>query len=466
MWRRVHSLITEYGSLRGLARWLFLGTLVMAPWLYGGTTAWSIEWISGSLGVVLTLWGASLVVDRRWPMVPGALLVVVALILVQGWWMTINALSIYDRTFQVFMPLRPLLDNIPGSADYVLSLALMLRVTALLGVICFVSDLSQRSVWMTRLWYALVVAGGSIALLGLVQKGTAAKMIFWQPPPTVAEFNTFFATYYYHANAGAFLNLILPPAAGLVAWTVVRDSRIGRAVWGSSLLVIAVAVVSNTSRMAQVVAALLIVTMAGVLIRHRHGIIDRLEKRTILLGFVVVLVTVIAVGQAAKLDQPLSRWQNFSEQWRTDARWMATRAGLEAVGDAGALGFGPGTFRAVFPGYQQHHPKLEGTWRFLHQDYLQTILEWGWVGGLALAALFFGGIAVGTRHYLRAQNWNNRQRIVLPCALLGLAGVAIHAIVDFPLQILSIQLLVATYLGLCWGSGSWKGEVRRKKTEA
>ncbi|MCA1660502.1 MAG: O-antigen ligase family protein, partial [Verrucomicrobiaceae bacterium] len=385
-------------------------TLVATPWLYGATTAWTIELVSGTLMLVLALWVASLLVDRRWPMVPRALVIIAFLILLQGWWMVGNARAVYDSTFGLFAPVRPFLPNATGSVDYVISFAWMLRATLLLGVICLVAEIAQRPLWLLRLWYAIAIAGGSIALLGLIQKGTGAEMIFWQPAAP-ADVTTFFASYYYHANAGALLNLALPVIAGLALWTVARSARtVPRTVAAMTLLIVVIAVFSNTSRMAQAIGVIIMVVLLAAVTRPAIRMIARAEKRTLVVGVFIVLLTVLAIGQAAHLDKPLGRWQQFTEQMPVDGRWGANRVAWSAVGDAGSFGFGPGSFRAVFPHYQEAFKgQVRGTWRFLHNDYLQTLLEWGWVGSALVAALFFGGIGIAIRSYLRAHRWSNRQ---------------------------------------------------------
>jgi len=445
---------------------MFFATLIIAPWLYGGTTAWAIELIVGMLGVTLTFWIASLVVDRRWPLLPRGLTIIAALILLHGWWMVLNAHAIYDAPFRVFVPLRSIIPGVAGSADYVLSFASMLRVTMLIGVIFLVVEIAQRPPWLLRLWFTLAISGGSIALLGLIQKASGAKMIFWQAP-VWPPIGTFFATFLYHANAGAFLNLILPGVVGLTCWVVARhEHRISRAFLVSTAMIVLLAMVSNTSRMAQAVGGLLVLCLLGTVMRPLIGKAIRLERKTLVIASGIVAIAIFAIAQASHLDEPWGRWQQFTKQLPVDERWSANRAALAAVGNAAAFGFGPGVFRAVFPHYQQEfRGELHGTWRFLHDDYLQTVLEWGWLGSIAMGGLFFGGIGVAIRNYRRAEGWSNRQCILLLCSVLALAGVALHALVDFPLQILSIQLLAATYLGICWSSSGWKSGDRGRRSE-
>ena len=338
----------------------------------------------------------------------------------------------------------------------------MRRATALLGVVLMVAEIAHRPVWLLRLWHAVAIAGGSIAMLGLIQKATGAKMIFWLPP-VWPPMENFFGTFFYHANAGAFLNLSLPAVAGLALWLLPQpDRKFARPLWVTTLLIVAVGILSNTSKMAQLVGLLIVMALVGAIIRPAVRLVARGEKRPLLIGAFVVLIAAVAIAQAAHLDKPLARWHELAKQLPTDERWAADRAAFGAIADAGPLGFGAGTFSAIFPHYQEISPsRPSGFWRFLHDDYLQTILEWGWVGSVLIAALFFGGIGIAIRNYLRREDWSNRQRILLPCVVLALMGVSLHAFVDFPLQIFSIQLFVATYLGICWGSCGWLPARRR-----
>ena len=446
--------------VRDAARWIFLAALIYAPWAYGGTTSTSIQIINWLLLLAFILWIVELLVRWRRPRFPRLLLFLTCALITIGGWMALNAISIYDSDFYVFVPLRNFASHLTGSVDYAISAAWMLRGALLLCAILFVVDVSQSSRWLLRLWYTIGLAGGTIAFVGLLQKATGAQMIFWQTAPVWGA-KTFFATYYYHGNAGAYLNLVWPLTAGLAVRAFTKPSHPGmRALWVSVLILTLGAVLANTSRMAQLIALLLLIALCvqlgpALLRKVSHG-----EKNIALAGVIAILLTLFALGQATHLEQPLNRWQSVTKRISSDARWQASRVAIGALRDVGFFGFGPGTFRVVFPSYNNVANKpAPGTWRFLHEDYLQTVLEWGWVGSSVWALLFVGGIAIGIRSYKKsaAQGWAPRRRLLQPFVITALIGVALHGLVDFPFQIASIQLYVATYLGLCWGSSVWQG---------
>jgi O-antigen ligase len=235
-----------------------------------------------------------------------------------------------------------------------------------------------------------------------------------------------------------------------------------RTTWTSVFLITIAAVLANTSRMAQLVALVLLV---AICVQFRQLLLRKLSggKGVALAGALAIGLALIAFAQASHFEQSLKRWRIESEHIPNDARWQASRIALRTLPDAGLFGFGPGTFRVVFPIYNRRgSDQVPGTWRFLHEDYLQTLLEWGWVGGILWALLFFGGITVSIRYYKEhaRREWTPRRRILQPLVIIALIGVALNALVDFPGQIESIQLYVATYLGFCWGSRLWHERFR------
>src|SRR5947207_1781839 len=219
--------------LRSAAQWLFYVALFSVVWAYGGTTSWSIQLMDTLLAGVLFLWLIELLLNRQRPRFPRFLLFVLIALLAVGGWMVLNAGAILDTDSSVFVAIPKFLPHAPGSVDYALSAAWMIRAALLSGTILFVADLSQDNRALLHLCYAIGFVAGSIALLGLLQKATGAPMIFWQSSPE-GPIKTFFGTFYYHGNAGAFLNLILPLTAALAFRAIMTGShRNIRAMWAA-----------------------------------------------------------------------------------------------------------------------------------------------------------------------------------------------------------------------------------------
>jgi len=102
---------------------------------------------------------------------------------------------------------------------------------------------------------------------------------------------------------------------------------------------------------------------------------------------------------------------------------------MGALPDVGFFGLAQGTFRVVFPTYNIGSTnEAPGTWRFLHEDYFQTLLEWGWLG--AACGVYFS-LEDRSRdlsyNKVARRDWTPRRRVMQPLVIIALTGVALHA---------------------------------------
>jgi O-antigen ligase len=156
------------------------------------------------------------------------------------------------------------------------------------------------------------------------------------------------------------------------------------------------------------------------------------------------------------------RWHQLSSMASADnPRLLLIQMALPMVRDAGFFGDGPGSFKLIYPTspYLPHEiyrrtvvtPYKVGTevsiYSHVHNDYLQYLIEWGWVGGILWALLVGSVVWRGITAYRKG----TADRLLTIACLAAIAGVLLHALADWPLQVASLQLDVAVYLAILAG---------------
>ena len=137
------------------------------------------------------------------------------------------------------------------------------------------------------------------------------------------------------------------------------------------------------------------------------------------------------------------------------------------VGDEswGAMGMGPGSFYPLFPYYSgQIDTLITGIWVYAHNDYMQTLVEWGWLGTALLALCIGGGYFVLAREIFFHRNDHSKSRFIhMRGYLLAMTVFLVHAVIEFPFQIESLAVIFSVMLGVAWASPAVRGRDIRKK---
>lgn len=432
--------------------WLLMLLSATLPLFLGGVSELGDLWLNTLGWSAAVIWIGGWLHRGRFPAVSRWVGLPVALALGLGLLASFNAECTFEGPFGGFTAKR-FIPWLPSTVDASTSLA-ALKHWALLGALFWMScDFCSRRTQLQLYRNALAVAGFLQIAFALGQRLADARSVLgsgW------GEHLPFFGTFLYPGSAGAYLNLLIP-IFSIYAFDKTQRSLVGIA----GLAGLAVAIFWNTSRLSSLVAicsgSLLALLLGWIAWGHADKALLRASLARRLERLRPALVSVLLVGGLALLVFPVpplfEKWKLLPEQWgRAYPRFEAMRACLEVTRDAGSFGFGPGTFAAVFPQYAQKMAEsARGVWRHAHCDYLEWLIEWGWVGCLLWSFLPLGALIRVGMQMVRGDSMDRRTEAA--CAFTALVTLSLHALADFPVFNPAVQMLAVFWLGTAWSAG-------------
>jgi hypothetical protein len=425
---------------------LFLAaSLFYAPLAYGCTRLETLPPLFTLLAASMVMGAISLALNRRWPAIPGWAIVCVVALLIQGWWMAWDPM-LHPEDFVGESLADTSMENIQH-----LSSESMLATSFLLGIFILLCELLGDARLRRFLLLATAISGVLISVIGIVLKlcGKPLMRYVWAPPDI--DWNDF-AFYRYHGNAGAFLNLTWPLI--LVFVRRAYSPTIGytkKIIWTFAALACGLALCLNASKASLVIGLLILPWPFSTWLKN-------LPRKT-LVGFIAGTLLIVTAGIIVSskfgYEAAFERITEKSEVTASfEGRLNAYQQYVDAVPNAGFFGVGPGLFQIAFPYQNSPLGNISvGLREYAHEDYLQTIIEWGWLGSLWWFILVAGGLFLAFRSYSYRELFTSRtDRHLVLAAILGVCGTLAQALIDFPLQVASLRLFFVVMLALCWAS--------------
>ncbi|MBI5383670.1 MAG: O-antigen ligase family protein [Verrucomicrobia bacterium] len=291
----------------------------------------------------------------------------------------------------------------------------------------------------------LVGLGTVIAFYAAVQYLTNTNRVwhFTRPPDYAGRAS---GTYICPNHFAGFLGLLMPLALSFAVTG--RFKAVPRVMLAYGALVMMAGLVVSVSRGAWVASAAGLLVFLSCILRQRSS---RIFGIAIIL--IVVLGGTLAYFKSWRLRERLSATRLAGTDPNLRLRiWPAT---IRMWKDHVWTGVGPGHFDFRYREYRDMHDQLQGRPERAHNDYLNTLADWGVIGfalvGASWALLYYG-VFRGWRFIRRrgndlAQKRSNKSAFVLG-ASIGLLTVLVHSVVDFNMHIPANAILVVTLMAL------------------
>jgi len=250
-------------------------------------------------------------------------------------------------------------------------------------------------------------------------------------------------------HLAGYLEMILP--LGLVYTLTGRFNHVAKVLLCYASLVIFTGIAVTISRAGWAVTIITLILLFLWLMRQRDY---RLQGSLLLAGLVTIGVL---FWMKAELSPDRKERMTLARQTE-DMRFKLWTPAIQIWHDNFWWGAGPAHFEQRFPQYRQANWEVQVQADRAHNDYLNTLADWGVVGTALVAGtwgLFFWGVFRSWRFVQRAQNdftakRSNKSSFVMG-GTLGLAAILLHSIVDFNMHIPSNAILAVTLMALVSG---------------
>lgn len=294
----------------------------------------------------------------------------------------------------------------------------------------------------------LLFLGTVIAIYALIQFMTGSDKVWnFIRPETYHKRGS--GTFICPNNLAGYLELLLP--IGLAYTLTGRLSHLQKVLVGYASLAIFVGIVVSVSRGGWVASGITLLLFFFLLARQRGYRWQAL----------FMLVALLAVGAMCVGSTQLSSDRKKRLAFTThveDFRYRLWMPAVEIWKDNFWWGAGPAHFDTRYRQYRPASNDMQARPDRVHNDYLNTLADWGLVGTLLVLAvwvLFYWQVFRSWDFVQRSPNdlgvkRSNKSTFVLGGAL-GLAAILLHSFVDFNMHIPANAIVVVVLLALVAG---------------
>ena len=399
--------------------------LVFGPLAFGAVGAAQAVVIQTLTVLVLVLWAARVGLNKPYRLLWPPICWAVAL-------------------FLVYAVVRYRMVIAEGGVEYLARQELILVLIYGSLFLAILNNLSRQESTQV-LSVALLSVGTLIALYALYQFLTKSGQVLWSP-----QYPSYFGrgsgTYVCPNHMAGFLEMILP--LGLAYTLIGRFKPITKVFFGYATLAIFTGIGVSVSRGAWVATGLGLLVFFGLLMRQRGQRLAGILFCVLLFGgfalFVKnlsVLQRRIGVDMEGKLMDGvrLQLWKPAYQMWQDHFWW----------------GVGPGHFDQQFRAYRPDDIQMRPL--YAHNDYLNTLADWGLVGMILAAAavvLLYWGVFQSWKFVRRSNDLttkrSNRSAYVLGAAA-GLISILVHSAADFNMHIPANAIVAIALMALTTG---------------